>query len=220
MAPGKCGREYTEKMINDYLLYVMLAVTVTALPGPAVILTVRNSIKYGYRVAIANILGNFLAMVILAALAAMGLGVLLLASSTLFSFLKIAGCIYLVYLGIKSWNSPIAELSFRTDRNTINRETALSVFREGFAVGIANPKAIVFFTALFPQFIAPDRAFIPQFLTLIFTIEGISFFVLSCYAFSASLASVHVAKKKPMAIFNKLTGTAFVGYGLALLCED
>lgn len=207
-------------MINDYLLFVMLAVTVTAIPGPAVILTVKNSVKYGYGVAIANIFGNFFAMVILASLSAMGLGVLLLASSTLFSLLKICGCIYLVYLGIKSWNGPRADLGFRADKKSISKETAVSIFREGFGVGIANPKAIVFFTALFPQFIAPDRPFIPQFLTLIFTIEGISFFVLSCYAFSASLASVHVAKKKPMAIFNKLTGTAFVGYGLALLCAD
>ena len=53
-------------MINDYLTYVILAITVTAIPGPAVVLTIKNSMKYGYKISIANILGNFFAMVILA----------------------------------------------------------------------------------------------------------------------------------------------------------
>lgn len=93
-------------MINDYLRYITLAITVTATPGPAVALTTKNSLKYGHEAAIANIFGNFAAMVILATLSALGLGAIILASSTLFSAVKILGCMYLIYLGINVWRIP------------------------------------------------------------------------------------------------------------------
>ena len=97
-------------MINDYLLYVTLAITVTVIPGPAVMLTIRNSLRYGYKVSMANIVGNFVAMVILAILSALGIGTIITTSASLFSFVKTTGCLYLFYLGIKAWRSPdIAE---------------------------------------------------------------------------------------------------------------
>ena len=207
-------------MINDYIIYLVLAFTVTAIPGPAVVLTIKNSLRYGYKIAIANILGNFVAMVILASMSAAGLGAIIVTSSTLFFAMKILGCFYLVYVGTKIWKSPYLEGKIQFQGEPGNNIKVSTVFKEGFGVGISNPKAIAFFTALFPQFIDPSRSFIPQFLTLILTIEGISFFVLSSYAFLSSVASPYLSQKKPMIIFNKLTGAAFVGFGLALLYED
>ena len=207
-------------MINDYLVYITLAIAVTAIPGPAVILTIKNSIKYGYKIAIANILGNFIAMILLATLSALGLGAVILASSTLFFAVKILGCLYLVYLGVKVWRSPHAIENMEARSQYQQKKEIFSVLKSGFGVGIANPKAIAFFTALFPQFIDPARPYIPQFLTLILTIEGISFIVLSTYAFFSSVASSYLSKKKPMTFFNKLTGTAFIGFGLALIFEE
>ena len=207
-------------MINDYLVFITLAVTITALPGPAVILTVRNSIKYGYKVAILNIFGNFAAMVILASLSAVGLGAVILASSTLFSVIKIVGCLYLIYLGVKAWKAPYIQEASGVLSRSKQAKPLLSVFKEGFTVGIANPKAIAFFTALFPQFIDPIRAYLPQFLTLIFTIEGISIAVLTTYAVCSSAASPFLSRKRPMMIFNKITAAAFMLFGLALIYEE
>ncbi len=207
-------------MINDYLIYVTLAVTVTAIPGPAVVLTIKNSIKYGYKTSMANIIGNFAAMVILATLSALGLGAVILASSTLFAMIKVLGCVYLVYLGVKAWKAPYADESMRPETENENKGSVLSIFKEGFGVGIANPKAIAFFTALFPQFIDPAGAFTPQFLTLILTIEGISFLVLSTYALISSIAAPFLSREKPMVFFNKLTGAAFIGFGLALIYDE
>jgi homoserine/homoserine lactone efflux protein len=207
-------------MINDYIIYIILAVTVTAIPGPAVVLTIKNSIKYGYKIAIVNIFGNFIAMIILATLSAVGLGAIILASSTLFSAMKVFGCIYLIYLGIKMWRTPCVTENITQKSKNIDQGNILSVFKEGFGVGIANPKAIVFFTALFPQFIDPTRTFIPQFLTLIITIEGISIFILSSYAILSSVASAYLSKKNLMIFFNKFSGVSFVGFGLALIYED
>ncbi len=207
-------------MINDYLIYVTLAITVTAIPGPAVVLTIKNSLRYGYKAAIANIFGNFTAMIILASLSALGLGALILASTSLFATLKILGCIYLVYLGAKAWRTPQIKEDKQHQIQGKNKREFAAVFKEGFGVGISNPKAIAFFTALFPQFIDPSRTFIPQFLTLIMTIEGISFFILTGYALLSSLVSAYFAKEKTMIFFNKLTGAAFIGFGVAMIYED
>lgn len=207
-------------MINDYLMYVTLALTITALPGPAVILTVRNSIKYGYNVAILNILGNFVAMVILASLSAVGLGAIIVTSSALFSAIKVAGCVYLIYLGIQAWRAPYVRVDDDVALYANKKKQLFTVFKQGFGVGIANPKAIAFFTALFPQFIDPSRAYLPQFLTLILTIEGISTVVLTTYALCSSAAAPFLCQKKPMTLFNKITGAAFCLFGLALIYEE
>lgn len=207
-------------MINDYLVYITLAITVTAIPGPAVVLTIRTSHRYGYKVAIANIFGNFLAMLILATLSALGLGAIIVASPLLFALVKTLGCIYLLYLGLKIWRTP----AINTDRyehiKTKSNKKFSSVFTKGFGVGLSNPKAIAFFTALFPQFIDHTRAFIPQFLTLILTIEGISCVVLMGYALLSSLTVPCLSNKKNMNIFNKLTGSAFIFFGIALIYTE
>ena len=204
-------------MINDYLIYITLAVTIVAIPGPAVILTIKNSIKYGFKITIAGILGNFVAMVIVATISALGLGAIILASSTIFTITKIIGCFYLIYLGIKAWNTPIQKNALLHKPEYRKKTEFFSVFKEGVSVGMSNPKAIAFFTALFPQFIDPTRSFAPQFFTLILTIEAVSFLILTCYA-SLSLKAVPLlSKNNSMRFFHKLTGGAFIGFGVCLL---
>ena len=204
-------------MINDYLTYIILAITVTIIPGPAVFLTIKNSLQYGYKVSMANIFGNFLAMIILASISAIGLGAVILASETIFYAMKILGCIYLVYLGIKIWTSP-----YKNDERTsqVNKKDIIPIFKEGFFVGISNPKAIVFFVALFPQFIDPTREYFLQFTTLILTIEGISFLVLLIYALLAFKFAKYLTNEKTIKQFNKITGGIFIGFGISLLYKN
>lgn len=204
-------------MINDYLAYILLAITITAIPGPAVLLTIKNSIKYGYKISIANIFGNFLAMVILASISAIGIGAIILSSQTLFYAMKILGCIYLVYLGIKVWNSPYIE---ENSEKKINKKSYIAIFKEGFFVGISNPKAIAFFSALFPQFIDPSRQYFNQFITLILTIEGISFIVLLVYSLMAFKLAHYLNTEKSIKVFNKIIGTTFISFGTALLYKN
>jgi threonine/homoserine/homoserine lactone efflux protein len=206
-------------LINDYLVYVALAVTITAIPGPAVILTIQNSIKYGLKNSIAGILGNFIAMITIASISALGLSGIVLASSTLFTTVKFAGCIYLIYLGIRAWRAPLLNNAESRQADHPNTRGFFPVFKEGVWVGMSNPKAIAFFTALFPQFIDHSRAFFPQFLTLTFTIEGISFCILSAYAILSSKTADYLHKESSMHFFHKLTGGAFIGFGVALLYE-
>lgn len=206
-------------MINEYLLYVTLALTIVVIPGPAVILTVKNSIKYGFKISLAGILGNFIAMIIMATISAFGLGAVILASTTLFAFLKIIGCVYLIYLGVRAWNTQLPENDKQEQPSDQKNIDFFPVFKEGVWVGGSNPKAIAFFVALFPQFIDYSRSFVPQFLSLILTIEGISCCVLAIYALLASKVAVFLYENNSMSYFHKLTAGAFVGFGVALLYE-
>ena len=157
-------------------------------------------------------------MVLMAISSAAGLSAIILASSTLFLAIKIMGGCYLIYLGLKallskssidSQNS-VGNLSVKAERSSF------SIYREAFWVGMGNPKAIVFFTALFPQFIDPSKNFLGEFLPLL---AGFSFFSLFFLILYAALGS-HVHKRlKNTAIatwLNKVTGALFVGFGGAI----
>jgi len=206
-------------MINNYQIYIALVIAVAAIPGPAVVMTIKNSLKYGYKVAASNIFGNFIAMVMLAMLSAMGLGAIILTSSTLFSAIRILGCIYLIYLGVKVWKTAHVEASSYQEQ--VKRNIKLSnALKEGFAVGLSNPKAIAFFTALFPQFIDPSRDFVTQFLALILTCEGISFLILMSYALLSTTIAKYLYNDNLMTIFNRLAALSFVGFGIAMIYED
>lgn len=207
-------------MIDNYLVYIVMAITITSVPGPAVFLTVKNSLKYGSGVALMNILGNFVAMTFLALLSVLGLSAVILSSAFLFNCIKIAGGLYLIYLGVKSWCSKVEQVESGPKVPEKGKGVRRSVFREGIGVGLSNPKAIAFFTALFPQFIDPARAVAPQFITLILTIEGISVIILTCYALLAARASGFVGRNGTRALLNKLTGGVFVGFGALLLFEE
>ena len=206
-------------MINDYLAYILLAVTIVAIPGPAVFLTIKNSVKHGFRISVAGISGNFIAMVIMATISAFGLGAIIVTSSSLFATVKTIGCLYLLYLGVRTWKSPLQPTNEPPMAPYPKNKEFFSAFREGILVGLSNPKAIVFFTALFPQFIDPARSFLPQFSVLILTIEGISFLVLASYALISLKAANYLCRGKPMKVFQKFTGGAFIGFGVALLYE-
>ncbi|MEZ8154275.1 LysE family translocator [Vibrio splendidus] len=115
----------------------------------------KNSAVYGVERAVSGILGNIAAMITMAGLSATGLGVLLLASESLFLFIKMVGGIYLLLLGIKTWRS--------NKRTLKNYEPQAS----------ANNRKI-----LFPQFIEVEHSIIPQFILLTLTFTSSSFLAL------------------------------------------
>jgi len=160
----------------DYLLFFTICVAATFSPGPAVLLTVKNSAVYGVERAVSGILGNIAAMITMAGLSATGLGVLLLASESLFLFIKMVGGIYLLLLGIKTWRSNKRTLKNYEPQASANNRKML--FREAYLVGVTNPKAIVFYSALFPQFIEVEHSIIPQFILLTLTFTSSSFLAL------------------------------------------
>ena len=198
--------------MEEYLLYVLIASAVIASPGPGVILTVKNALQYGVQGSLPGIAGIALGMLIVALLSAAGLGVLLATSSLAFTLLKYLGAAYLIYLGIKMWRAPVAGNDF----SVLGPASGGQRFAEGLGLTVLNPKPVVFFMSLFPQFILPSEAFVPQFAVLALTFSALVVVIHCCYAGAASLARHKLHTASSSRVINKFSGGVFVCFGLAL----
>ena len=132
-------------------------------PGPNVLYVTTRSIRFGFGAAMIGMSGCLLALAVMLTASVAGVSAFMLAVPTAFEPLKYAGAAYLIWLGIQAWRAPVADLApaAASPRETASR---WSLFRGGFLVGISNPKLLVFAAAFFPQFIAPDAPWAPQFL--------------------------------------------------------
>ena len=136
---------------STWLIFLAVAFVAIASPGPAILLAISNSLTHGFKSVIISSLGNIAGLFILSSAAIFGLGAILKTSTSLFLIIKIIGAAYLIYLGIKQWRSK-TDLFAGTSSNKKQR-TRKRLFIEGFLIAVTNPKAVLFFTALFPQFI-------------------------------------------------------------------
>lgn len=201
---------------QSWLLYLSLVFVATATPGPAVLYIITSSGLCGWKKSVFAALGNITGLLILGAIAVTGLGTLLQASVILFSVIKYTGAAYLIYLGLKMFFQKSAPV-FEPDSKPFGVEiSSTKIFLQAFGIAMSNPKAIVFMTALFPQFILIDRALVPQFATLIATLMTFSFVFLMSYAILADRARTWLSSGKRLKMFNRTGGSAFVGFGVLL----
>ncbi len=202
----------------SYLIYLSICFAASASPGPAVLLAVKNGARFGAKRALIGCLGNISAMMTMATLSVVGLGAIITASATLFTVVKVIGGAYLIYLGVSTWRNQ--SQSFATE-NPVDGHSVQSItlFREAYMVGISNPKAIAFYTALFPQFLDLNSAMLPQFLLLASTFAVVSFSCLSSYAILATRIRTHLRKSRFSSWFHRITGSIFIGFGIGLLSQ-
>jgi homoserine/homoserine lactone efflux protein len=144
---------------------------------------------------------------------ALGLGAILLASETLFEAVKWVGVAYLVYLGIVTWRAPAR--TFEEDRHD-EETTARGIFMRGFWVNLTNPKGIIFFAAILPQFVDTARPQFLQYAILALTTFVVDVIVMGGY--TAAAARVLGAMRDPAKLrwVNRGLGGAFVAAGAAL----
>jgi threonine/homoserine/homoserine lactone efflux protein len=136
---------------SQVLSYAAVSCILIAIPGPSVLFAVGRALSRGRRSALASVVGNAFGVYVVAIAVALGLGALVARSDSLFEFIKFVGAAYLVYLGVMA-------IRHRRDlRSTLAGVQAggggLRSAREGFLVGIANPKALLLFGAVLPQFV-------------------------------------------------------------------
>ncbi len=169
-------------------------------------MSISTAVNRGFKQAVLAALGSTAAIVCIMVLSVVGLGAALAASETLFSVLKWSGAAYLVYLGITSLMSSESTLQMTSPDAS---KQPLSFVR-GFLVGASNPKALVFFTALFPQFINPAQPQAPQFLILCTTFVALELFWLIIYAGLGARAKGWLQQPGRAKLFNRLTGGVFL----------
>jgi threonine/homoserine/homoserine lactone efflux protein len=148
-------------------------------------------------------------MWVLMAASTVGLGAVLAASASAFQMVKWCGVLYLAWLGIKVWRAPSVIGGMASGRPSgvpDHRRLAL----QAFGVGLSNPKAIIFFTALFPQFIDPSRPFLPQILALAATFTGIEFCMIMSTASGAGSLAPWLARGDRARWINRVSGGVLV----------
>jgi len=203
--------------LSNYLLYVAAILVLTASPGPSVLYCITQSITQGFTASVYSALGVMLSIVGIMTLSFSGLGVIISTSELAFNIVKWAGAIYLILIGIKLILSKSEELEISGKPNEEKREfSKISQFIGGFLVGATNPKAIVFFTALFPQFIDMGEPLLTQYFILVFTFAIFELSWLTLYSYFGSKSSKWLMSNGRQKIFNRVTGGVFVGAGVIL----
>lgn len=203
---------------STWLLFVTLAVAAVVSPGPAILLAISNSVRFGISKVILSSLGNVTGLLMLSTAAIFGLGAILKTSTMLFFIVKLVGAGYLIYLGLKQWRTKANFFEQATSSsNPDNTKSSKRHFTEGFLIAITNPKAILFFTALFPQFIDTQESLALQFSVMTITFMAMSFFTLMTYGLLASKAKNWFSKGERTKWFNRVLGSIFISIGVGVL---
>jgi threonine/homoserine/homoserine lactone efflux protein len=170
-----------------YAVFLGVMAVMAVTPGPANLFSVANGMQRGRAAAFAGAVGMCAATLVWFAAAAVGLGALIAAFPQLFRLFAWGGAAYVAWLGVQSIRSAFSAgealggVAIRAHR---------SAFRDGFAVQIANPKIVLFFTAVLPPFLAPERPMAPQLALFAAATVGMDLITMSGYGLGgAALAS-------------------------------
>lgn len=136
--------------------YLIATVLIILAPGPSVLFTIARAISWGRVAAIATVIGNAIGMFLVSLLVALGIGPILQRSDLLYNLVQWAGGGYLIYLGYAAIAA--SKVDAADMKKTVgDKPSFLTSVGNGFWVGVLNPKSVVFFAAILPQFIDQDR---------------------------------------------------------------
>lgn len=147
---------------QQLLAFGVAAFIIIAIPGPSVLFVIGRALAYGRTVALLSVLGNSLGLFVVMALVALGLGPLVAESAVLFTTIKLAGAGYMIWLGVQAFRHRRAirvEQVEQADGAGWGEATMRwqQAIRQGFVVGVSNPKAFMMFAAVLPQFVEPSN---------------------------------------------------------------
>lgn len=200
----------------DLTLWISFIGTVLVIgvtPGPSVLLASANSMSYGAQKTVGTILGDLTANSLQIILSSLGLASIVVSSGEIFSLIKWAGVAYLLYMGIAKI---ISKPNVKRFKNKSQKKGFLKLYSEGFLMSASNPKAIVFFAALFPLFINEQYAFVPQVLLLGITYLAIDGICLLVYVRFASRLKRYLEDKEKVYMQNRIIGVLLICSGLML----
>jgi threonine/homoserine/homoserine lactone efflux protein len=181
--------------LKTWLLFLVMETALSLSPGPAVFYVVSQGIRGALRRTLPAAAGILTANGIYFALSATSLGAIIAASARFFTFTKWVGAAYLIYLGLKALYSANSMHSVALDQKPpANGRDLRSVYLGALTLQLANPKALLFFLALLPQFIDPSNSVVPQMLILAATSMVPEFFILMGYGWLAHRA-VHASMR-------------------------
>jgi threonine/homoserine/homoserine lactone efflux protein len=199
----------------------LLAFTVTAfviilIPGPSVLFTVSRAIVLGRVAGVATVAGNTVGAFTQVIAVAFGIGPLIERSIVLFTVLKLAGAGYLIFLGVQAirHRHSLAEALGRP----VERKSTARIVIDGFTVGVTNPKVIVFFSAILPQFVDRQAGNVPaQIIALGAIFAAVALFSDSAWALAAGTVRAWLSRSpRRLALLGGTGGLAMIAIGTRL----
>ena len=171
--------------LEQLLTFALASVLLTLIPGPTVLFVIGRSLSLGRRAGLWSVVGNTLGLLPIVAAVALGVGALVAESVVLFTLVKVVGAAYLIYLGVQAFRHRGAD----ADPVTTTSRSTLRIVRDGFVVGVSNPKAVVFLAAVLPQFVDRSAGGVTgQLLALGLVFMAVAVVSDSTYAYAAGTA--------------------------------
>ena len=201
--------------IDQVLGFGLAALVLIVIPGPSVVFTVGRAVSYGQRVALATVAGNTTGLFLVMCLVSLGLGAVVADSIVVFTAIKLAGAAYLVWLGTQALRHR-RELRLTADaRAPLGWRRAA---RQGFVVGVSNPKAFMIFAALLPPFVDRDHGSVPGQMFVLGSIAVVVGLVCdSVWAFAAGRARDWFAgSPRRVSSLGAIGGTSMIGLGVGM----
>ncbi len=202
----------------NLLPFVAVAVLVILTPGPDMALMTRNALAGGRRAALFTGLGITVGLLIWTAASVIGLVAVLAASAVAFTIVKLAGAVYLVYLGVRTLLS-LRGASADDDAESAARAHGSS-FRQGLFTNLLNPKIAVLFTSLIPQFVEPGPSATFQSLLLASIFVSLGLVWLVTYALLATAFADALRRPTFKRALSAITGVVLIGLGVRLATES
>jgi threonine/homoserine/homoserine lactone efflux protein len=198
--------------LDNLAAFALAALALAALPGPSVLFIIGRSLSLGRAAGLLSVVGNASGMALQVAAVAAGIGALVASSIVAFTIIKFAGAAYLVYLGVQAirHRNDVSDAASRPTPRTLRR-----VYGEAVIVGVSNPKSIVFFVAILPQFVDRGAGSLPLQLAelgLVFLVFAMTFD--SIYALTAGQARTWFATNpRRMSRLGATGGVLMIGLG-------
>ena len=201
---------------SNLAAFALASLVLIAIPGPSVLFVISRGVVLGRRAALATVLGNCAGVYVQVAAVALGIGVIVERSVVVYNTIKLAGAAYLVWLGVRTFrNRRALVLALGAP---VTPKSGRRILREGFVVGVTNPKAAVFFAAILPQFTDASRGHVPlQMLTLGVVFIAIATLCDGAWALAAGTARERlVSSPRRLEAIGGAGGAVLVGLGVGL----
>ena len=198
----------------SYLAFLTATIILMLIPGPSVMLAIGVSLAHGFRTGMANVVGASGAVAVQMVVLALGLTPVLLFAAQWFEVIRWAGVAYLLYLGLVQWRRAGAAPT-QIDGAAL-RGHAHRTFWHGFAVSALNPKSLLFFAAILPQFLDPARPPAGQLAVMGVTLVAVALVTTTLWAFFADRARIMLRTPNAWLWRDRLSATIMIVAGVAL----
>lgn len=208
--------------MQEIWMFTVVALMIVMVPGVDSLLVLKNTMIHGKKAGFFTMMGIVLALFVWTTLAVLGLATIIAKSMVVFLVIKYAGAAYLVYLGVQSWRAKAQNMLLQeeaTPKGNAIKNVSLSCMTQGITTDLLNPKTLLLYVTLMPQFIQPDFNVNAQLILL----AGI-LIVLSIVWLGIVILIINGVRKWFMqptvqSAFNKITSVLLVGIGVRIATE-